>query len=298
MHTTVQVFNPRLPINSLEAYIHYVNQIPLLTHTEEYDLADQLRHNTTLSPAKKLIIRSSLILPHLRYVIRVAKNYLGYGLPLADLIQEGTVGLVKAVERFNPAMGTRLVTFAIHWIKAEIHEFILRNWRIVKVATTKAQRKLFFNLRGMKKRLSWLTTQEIKEIAHDLSVKPEVVREMETRLLNEDASLEGSQDSYHAQGTAYGVLAGFLEDQRSNPAILMEQEDWYGKYYHHLQTALLSLDERSQTIIRARWLNAVKMTLQELAQQFELSLERIRQLEKSALFKLRKALDRLIQRVN
>src|SRR3990167_8875953 len=184
INTALQTIDLRLPIGSLEAYLHYVNQIPMLTEEEEHDLAVRLQKNEELSAAKRLI------LAHLRYVVRVAKGYLGYGLPLADLIQEGNVGLMKAVKRFNPDMKVRLVTFAMHWIKAEIHEYILRNWRIVKVATTKAQRKLFFNLRTLKKRIGWMTQQEVHEVAQDLGVKPETVREMEMRLTASDASFD------------------------------------------------------------------------------------------------------------
>src|SRR5476651_1239361 len=210
---SLQAFDIRLPISSLEAYISYANAIPLLSQAEEHELAKQLQQNNDLGAAK------GLILPHLRYVTRIAKGYMGYGLPLNDLIQEGNIGLMKAVKRFNPDMGVRLVSFAVHWIKAEIHEFILRNWRIVKIATTKAQRKLFFNLRNLKKHLGWMNQQEVNDVANDLGVKPETVREMEMRLASSDMSFEAHNDDDDELSFA---PAGFLEDHRYNPAQLLE----------------------------------------------------------------------------
>src|SRR3989338_8169463 len=202
MTKQLQLVDIRVPVGSIEAYLHYINQIPMLSPEEELDLALRLKNDNELAAAKRLI------LAHLRYVARVAKGYLGYGLPLADLIQEGNIGLMKAVKRFNPSMNVRLVTFSMHWIKAEIHEYILRNWRIVKVATTKAQRKLFFNLRNMKKRLCWMTPQEVNEVAQDLGVKPETVREMEMRMAATDFSYETPQDD----DEDHVKPAGFLED--------------------------------------------------------------------------------------
>lgn len=269
-----------LPIGSIDAYLHYVNQIPMLTEEEERDLTTRLHQHGDLTAAKRLI------LSHLRYVARVAKGYLGYGLPLADLVQEGNIGLMKAVKRFNPAVGARLVTFAMHWIKAEIHEYILRNWRIVKVATTKAQRKLFFNLRSMKKRLGWMTAEEVNEVAKDLGVKPETVREMEMRLSTSDASFDGHMDDDDEQSFA---PAGFLEDLRYNPANELENDDWSQQAGETMSRALEQLDERSQDIIRSRWLDEHKLTLQDLADKYQISAERVRQLEKNAMNKLKVA---------
>jgi len=277
--TSLKTFDPRLPIGSLDAYLHYINQIPLLTAEEEHELAVRLQKNNELPAAK------NLILPHLRYVARVAKGYLGYGLPLADLIQEGNIGLMKAVRRFNPDMGVRLVTFAMHWIKAEIHEYILRNWRIVKVATTKAQRKLFFNLRHLKKHLGWMTQQEVNDIANDLKVKPETVREMEMRLSSSDAAFDGYEDDDNPTFSP----AGFLEDMRYNPADQLENADWSTQSSDTIYLALNKLDERSQDIIRTRWLDDNKLTLQDLADKYQISAERVRQLEKNAMLKLRAA---------
>jgi RNA polymerase sigma-32 factor len=281
INNSLQALDPRLPISSLEAYLHYVNQIPMLTQEEEHDLAVRLQKDHDITAAKRLI------LAHLRYVARVAKGYLGYGLPLADLVQEGNIGLMKAVRRFNPAMGVRMVTFAMHWIKAEIHEYILRNWRIVKVATTKAQRKLFFNLRGMKKRLGWMTQQEVNEVAQDLGVKPETVREMEMRMSASDPAFDGYDDEDDERSFS---PAGYLEDHRYNPAQQMENTDWATQSSDHIYQAMEQLDERSQDIIRARWLDENKLTLQDLADKYQISAERVRQLEKNAMNKLRLAI--------
>lgn len=283
MNNSLQTLDIRLPINSLDAYISYVNQIPMLSQTEEHDLAVRLQKDNDLEAAKQLV------LAHARYVVRIAKGYSGYGLPIGDLIQEGNIGLMKAVKRFKPEIGVRLVTFAVHWIKSEMHEFILKNWRIVKVATTKAQRKLFFNLRSMKKRLGWFTNEEINAVAKDLGVKPETVREMEMRLNNADTSFdpytsEDDDDHYHA------VPAGYLEDQRYNPEQLLETSDWSEQSGSSLQHAMQTLDTRSQEILAARWLNEEKATLQELADKYHISAERIRQLEKNALEKLKEAM--------
>lgn len=272
---------PDLSAGSLDAYIHYVNQAPMLTAEEEHDLATRLQTQNDLPAAKKLV------LSHLRYVVKVAKGYQGYGLPLADLIQEGNVGLMKAVRRFNPNVGARLVTFAMHWIKAEIHEFILKNWRIVKVATTKAQRKLFFNLRGLKKSLGWMNNQEVNDIAKDLGVKPETVREMEQRLASADASFDAHDDD--DENTV--APSAYLEDHRYNPATQLESTDGMQQSAEHIHAAMETLDERSQAIIRARWLNENKRTLHELADDLGVSAERIRQLEKNAMLKLRKAIE-------
>lgn len=286
MSTSLQTVDIRLPVSSLEAYLHYVNQIPMLTQEEEHDLAVRLQKNNELAAAKKLI------LSHLRYVARVAKGYLGYGLPLADLVQEGNVGLMKAVKRFNPDMNVRLVTFAMHWIKAEIHEYILRNWRIVKVATTKAQRKLFFNLRHMKKRLGWMTNEEVQDVAKDLGVKPETVREMEMRLASSDASFDSHPDDDDENHHSFAP-AGFLEDHRFNPAQELENTDWSEQSSDTMYHALAKLDERSQDIIRTRWLDENKLTLQDLADKYQISAERVRQLEKNAMAKLRNAFEEI-----
>jgi RNA polymerase sigma-32 factor len=279
---SLQAYNIHLPISSQDAYIHYTQQIPLLSESEEFDLAKKLHSDNDLSAAK------GLILPHLRYVVRVAKGYTGYGLPLGDLIQEGNIGLMKAVRRFNPQMGVRLVSFAVHWIKAEIHEYILRNWRIVKIATTKAQRKLFFNLRSMKKRLGWFTSEEVNAVAKDLGVKPETVREMELRLSTTDAPFDGYDDN--DDESLRFIPAGFLEDQRYNPAQQAENADWTDESNASLYQALERLDERTQDILQARWLNDSKSTLQDLAEKYKISAERVRQLEKMAMEKLKIAM--------
>ena len=280
--TSLQHFNINLPIGSLDAYIHYVNQIPLLSHSEEQALATRLQVSGDLDAAKQLV------LSHARYVVRVAKGYAGYGLPLNDLIQEGNIGLMKAVKRFDPAQGVRLVTFAVHWIKSEMHEFILRNWRIVKVATTKAQRKLFFNLRGAKKRLGWFTQDEVNAVANDLGVKPETVREMEMRLNSHDASFDGHDDDEDQENAL--IPANYLADHQANPALVFDAAHALEHNGNHLHAALSELDERSQEILQARWLDDEKATLQELASKYNVSAERIRQLEKNAMQKLKAAL--------
>lgn len=281
--TSLKTLDLHLPISSIEAYITHVNQIPMLTQSEEVALATELQKTGDIYAAKQLI------LPHLRYVVRVAKGYLGYGLPLNDLIQEGNIGLMKAVKRFNPEVGVRLVTFAMHWIKAEIHEFVLRNWRIVKVATTKAQRKLFFNLRNMKKSLSWLTHQEVAEVAKDLKVKPETVREMEMRLNSSDTSFDMFSDDNDDE--AHFAPSSYLEDNRYNPERQLTHTDWEKQSKNALHLALKNLDERSREILSARWLDDNKATLQDLADKYQVSAERIRQLEKMAMQKLRAALE-------
>jgi RNA polymerase sigma-32 factor len=282
-NNSLQAFNINLPISSIDAYIAYTHQVPLLSQAEELDLANRLQQDNDLAAAR------ALVLAHLRYVVRVAKGYLGYGLPLNDLIQEGNIGLMKAVRRFNPEVGVRLVSFAVHWIKAEIHEYILRNWRIVKIATTKAQRKLFFNLRSMKKRLGWFTNEEINEVARDLKVKPETVREMEMRLSTSDASFDGHDDN-DDENLPF-IPAGFLEDQHSNHALHTENSNWSDESNSSLYQALEQLDERSQEILQARWLSDEKRTLQELADQYKISAERVRQLEKVAMQKLKIAME-------
>jgi RNA polymerase sigma-32 factor len=270
------------PVGNATAYIQAVNHLPMLSAEEEHGLAVHLYRDHDLNAARRLV------LSHLRFVVHVARSYAGYGLPLADLIQEGNIGLMKAVKRFDPAVGVRLVSFAVHWIRAEIHEFILRNWRIVKVATTKAQRKLFFNLRGAKKRLGWMNPQEVDSIARDLGVKPETVREMESRLSGHDLAFDGGADD---NDDARQVPAGYLPDQRYDPAVAVEEEDWGRHNTERLRAALEDLDPRSRDILARRWLTEGKATLQELANQYGISAERIRQLEKNAIGRLRAALE-------
>jgi len=271
-----------LPSGSIEAYISGAYQIPVLTPEEERSLALQLRTENDQEAARRLVMS------HLRFVIRIARGYLGYGLPLPDLIQEGTVGLMKAVRRFEPEMGVRLVSFAVHWIRAEIHEYILRNWRIVKVATTKSQRKLFFNLRSAKKRLGWFSREEVEDVARDLGVKPETVLEMESRLANQDLAFDGD-DGDDDEGPS--APATYLPDLRMEPASALEREDTANDQRERLYAALAGLDERSKTILAARWLGEKKQTLHELAQQFDVSAERIRQIEKNAMKKMRTQLE-------
>ena len=271
-----------LPTGSIDAYISAAYQIPVLTPEQERDLAVRLRDHDDMAAARRLV------LSHLRFVIRIARGYLGYGLPLPDLIQEGSVGLMKAVRRFEPAMGVRLVSFAVHWIRAEIHEYILRNWRIVKVATTKAQRKLFFNLRSAKKRLGWFSREEVEGVAEDLGVKPETVLEMESRLANQDLAFDGD-DSDDDEGPS--APATYLPDMRMEPASALERENTASDRRDRLYAALAGLDDRSKVILQARWLTEKKQTLHELAQQFGVSAERIRQIEKNAMKKMRAHLE-------
>ncbi|MDN3521316.1 RNA polymerase sigma factor RpoH [Halomonas ramblicola] len=267
------------PGHDLNGYIQAVNGIPMLTAEEERELAFRLHDEGDLEAARRLV------LSHLRFVVHIARSYSGYGLPQADLIQEGNVGLMKAVKRFDPNQGVRLVSFAVHWIKAEIHEFVLRNWRIVKIATTKAQRKLFFNLRSAKKRLAWLNNDEVDAIAKDLDVKPEVVREMEGRLSAHDAGFDVSPSD--DEETGWQAPVHFLDDAASDPATQLEESDWEGDATRRLQLALEALDERSRDILQRRWLAEDKATLHDLADVYGVSAERIRQLEKNAMKKIR-----------
>ncbi len=267
-----------LSTGSINAYISAAYQLPMLTAKEEHDLAVRLRDHNDLEAAR------IMVMSHLRFVIRIARGYSGYGLALPDLIQEGTVGLMKAVRRFDPDMGVRLVSFAVHWIKSEIHEFVLRNWRIVKVATNKAQRKLFFNLRSAKKRLGWFSQEEVEGVAKDLGVKPETVLEMESRLAGQDMAfdLQESSDEEHPVAPA-----SFLPDMRMEPATQLEHADSTSHEQELLYTALDDLDERSKAILQARWLSDKKATLHELADHYNVSAERIRQIEKSAMNKIK-----------
>jgi RNA polymerase sigma-32 factor len=273
-----------VPVGSAEAYIHAVNQIPLLSAEEESDLARRFQQEGDVEAAKKLV------LSHLRYVVRIANGYLGYGLSVMDLIQEGNVGLMKAVKRFDPTVGVRLVSFAVHWIKAEMHEFIIRNWRIVKIATTKAQRKLFFNLRNAKKRLGWMTREEVETVAKDLNVTPQDVMHMEARLNNYDLALEGSSDEHDDEGVGEFAPIHYLEDKHADPLHQLSDDDWSAQGKEHLLAALDDLDDRSRDILTVRWLNEEKTTLQELAERYSISLERVRQIEKNAMNKLKTAL--------
>ncbi|WP_110667072.1 RNA polymerase sigma factor RpoH [Salinicola halophilus] len=282
MSTSLQALGNLSPGHDLNGYIQAVNGIPVLTADEEHDLGVRLREEDDLEAARRLIMS------HLRFVVHIARSYSGYGLPQADLIQEGNVGLMKAVKRFDPYQGVRLVSFAVHWIKAEIHEYVLRNWRIVKIATTKAQRKLFFNLRSAKKRLAWLNNDEVDAIAKDLDVKPTVVRDMEGRLSAFDAGYDASPGDDDEQ--AYQAPAQYLEDHSFDPAAQLEADDWEADYTRRLRNALSTLDERSQDILQRRWLAETKSTLHELADVYGVSAERIRQLEKNAMNKIKQQL--------
>jgi RNA polymerase sigma-32 factor len=279
----LQVFDPKdVSVKNLAAYIFRVNQIPILTREEEYTYAEKLYYEQDLQAARELI------LAHLRFVVRVAKGYEGYGLPLSDLIQEGNIGLMKAVKRFDPKMGVRLVSFAIHWIRAEIHEFVLKNWRIVKIATTKAQRKLFFNLRKASKRMGWLSNDEVDAIAQELSVRPKDVRHMEARLNQYDQSLDQTvKDNDHASSKNISTTPiYFLEDKRFDPARILEAQNTSEMRSQALEKALHLLDERSRDIIFARWLADTKVTLTALASRYNVSAERIRQIERQAMQKM------------
>ncbi|MBV2122616.1 MAG: RNA polymerase sigma factor RpoH [Candidatus Thiodiazotropha taylori] len=271
-----------LPTGNMDSYISAAFQLPMLSAEEEHSLAVRLRDQKDLQAAQ------ALITSHIRFVVRIARNYSGYGLALPDLIQEGTVGLMKAVKRFDPEMGVRLVSFAVHWIKAEIHEFILKNWRIVKVATTKAQRKLFFNLRSSKKRLGWFSKEEVDSVAQDLGVKPETVLEMESRLSGQDIAFDGPSQESDDQVTP--TPAGYLSDMRMEPASMLEAVDSESQMKQKLMSAIQALDERSRQILEARWLSDKKSTLHELADRFQVSAERIRQIEQGAMKKLKSQL--------
>ena len=279
MGTSLQPVDMMVPGANLESYIQAVNGIPILSVEEERALAERLHDENDLEAARHMVMS------HLRFVIHIAKSYAGYGLAQADLIQEGNVGLMKAVKRFNPEYGVRLVSFAVHWIKAEIHEFILRNWRIVKIATTKAQRKMFFNLRSSKKRLAWFTHQEVEDVAENLGVETKVVREMEGRLSAHDMSFDMSNDE--DDDSAYQAPVNFLEDNRYNPAYNLENSDTTDDTNTRLHNALRTLDERSYDILSKRWLAEDKATLHDLAAEYGVSAERIRQLEKNAMNKVK-----------
>ena len=263
-------------IGSLDHYIQAVRAVPVLSKEEEFDLATRLHENDDLEAAQRLI------LSHLRFVVHIARGYTGYGLPLGDLVQEGNVGLMKAVKRFDPNVGVRLVSFAVHWIRAEIHEYVLKNWRLVKVATTKAQRKLFFNLRKAKTRLGWLSNEETKAVAEDLGVSPSEVTRMERRLSGRDVSYDGSP----TEEDEYAPVA-YLPSPDSDPAEVVEQADWQNDSRRRLGRALAALDDRSRDIVQRRWLVEKKETLHQLAAEYKVSAERIRQIEANAMRKLR-----------
>jgi len=281
-HALALKLNSQLAVlgQSLEAYIQTIRAIPILTAEEEYELAKRLQNEEDLEAAR------ILVMSHLRFVLYIAYTYRGYGLPMADLIQEGNIGLMKAVKRFNPEVGVRLVSFAVHWIRAEIHEYILRNWRIVKVVTTKAQRKLFFNLRSMKKRLGWLTQKEIDSVAEDLGVSSKDVLEMEKRLSMQDVPFDAPVDSDDEEEML--SPSAYLEDRRYDPAAMVEDDEWETHGQGQLQHAFAKLDKRSQDILQKRWLDEDKTTLQALAEHYHVSAERIRQIENDAIKKLKK----------
>ena len=281
MNTAIQTVH-LVPGANLSAYMQTVNSIPILSAEREHELAEQLYYHENVESARELVMA------HLRFVVHIAKSYQGYGLPLADLVQEGNVGLMKAVRRFNPEKGVRLVSFAVHWIKAEMHEYVLRNWRIVKVATTKAQRKLFFNLRGAKKKLAWLTNDEAHAVAGDLGVDVAEVRKMEGRLASVDMGFDAGADD---EEEGYVAPAHYLEDSSANPAQIMEDSDWQDNNLQHLNLALDKLDERSRDILHNRWLGEKKATLHALADKYDVSAERIRQLEQNAMKKLRASME-------
>ena len=285
MNSSIMLKNQELmlagPVGSLDAYIQAVGSVPVLSQEDEQALARSFRDDSDLEAARQLV------LAHLRFVVHIAKGYNGYGLPMGDLVQEGNVGLMKAVKRFDPDVGVRLVSFAVHWIRAEIHEFVLRNWRVVKVATTKAQRKLFFNLRKSKKRLSWLSAEETQAVADDLGVPAHEVTAMEQRLAASDASFDANP---HDSDDAAFEPAAYLPSPDADPAMLVENADWDSNASDQLASALTGLDDRSRDILARRWLTDDKSTLHELADEYGVSAERIRQIEAAAIKKLRVAM--------
>jgi len=266
------------PIGSLDGYIDRVSQIPVLSKEAELALAIRFRSEGDLDAARQLV------LSHLRFVVHIARGYLGYGLPMGDLVQEGNVGLMKAVKRFDPGVGVRLVSFAVHWIRAEIHEYVLRNWRLVKVATTKSQRKLFFNLRRMKKNLAWLSEEETRAVAKDLGVEVSDVREMEQRLSARDMSFDPTPDADEEENYSPAM---YLPASNADPAIEVECEEWEEDSSERLSVALEKLDERSRSILKRRWMTDDKATLHELADEYGISAERVRQVETNAINKLK-----------
>ena len=280
--TGLQGMDALTPGGDLQAYINSVHSIGVLTPEEEKKLAEDLYYRNDLDAARKLV------LAHLRFVIYIAKSYSGYGLSEADLIQEGNIGLMKAIRKFNPEMGVRLVSFAVHWVKAEIHEYVLKNWKIVKIATTKAQRKLFFNLRGKKKGLEWFTEEEIEKVAKDLGVKPSEVREMEKRLGGSDMSFDPLGESDDDEVSF--APSQYLEDEDANPADIFEKESLNEESTSKLYEAINQLDDRSRDILQDRWLADEKLTLHDLAEKYEISAERVRQIEKNAMKKVKQSI--------
>ncbi len=270
-----------LSVGTFDSYLNVIGQMPKLTPEHERELALRYRDMGDVEAARELVMSN------LRFVAHVARGYSGYGLPMADIMQEGNVGLMKAVKRFDPDMGVRLVSFAVHWIRAEIHEYVIKNWRIVKVATTKAQRKLFFNLRKSKKGLGWLSKSEAEALAENLDVDIKTVYEMEKRMDGRDMAFDLPADDSSEDNIAAPV--NYLEQHEADPALLLENADWKGHKDGLLSTALSELDERSQDILTSRWLSEEKATLHELAERYSVSAERIRQLEKNAMKKLRAA---------
>jgi len=268
------------PIGSFDAYVDAVSRIPVLSREDEHELATRYRRDDDLDAARQLV------LSHLRFVVHIARGYHGYGLPMGDLVQEGNVGLMKAVKRFDPAVGVRLVSFAVHWIRAEIHEYVLRNWRLVKIATTKAQRKLFFNLRKYKRSLGWLSAEETQAVARDLGVSPAEVTEMERRLASRDLSYDPAPDADDEE-ESYSPSA-YLPAPDADPAVAVERAEWDDDVNDKVAQAMSQLDARSQAVLRARWMTDQKATLHELADQYGVSAERIRQIEANAIKKLRK----------
>ena len=283
MNTSLAAVDQMVPGANLTAYVQAVSSIPVLSVEQERELAEDMYYNDNLDAARQLVMS------HLRFVVHIARSYNGYWLNEADLIQEGNVGLMKAVKRFDPERGVRLVSFAVHWIKAEIHEFILRNWRIVKVATTKAQRKLFFNLRSRKKQLGWLSQAEAEAVAEDLGVDVREVQKMEGRLSAFDITYDSPADADDDE--AWQAPANYLQDNRQDPALIAESADWSDSSEQALHLALRDLDERSRDILASRWLSEEKATLHELADKYDVSAERIRQLEQNAMKKLRVCLE-------
>jgi len=280
MGKELQPMDISAPGQNLETYLNSIQNIAILSPEEERKLAEDLYYREDLEAARQLVMA------HLRFVVHIARGYSGYGLPQADLIQEGNVGLMKAVRKFNPEVGVRLISFAVHWIKSEIHEYVLKNWKIVKVATTKAQRKLFFNLRNKKKDITWLSEDDVKMISNELDVKEDTVREMEQRMSSHDVSFDPYSADDSEEGNTYSP-ADYLTNEDSDPMEIVEKEDFARDQINQLQNAISDLDERSQLILKERWLTDDKPTLHELADKYGISAERIRQIEKKAMEKIR-----------
>jgi RNA polymerase sigma-32 factor len=280
MGKELQPMDISAPGQNLEAYLNSIQNIAILSPEEERKLAEDLYYREDLEAARQLVMA------HLRFVVHIARGYSGYGLPQADLIQEGNVGLMKAVRKFNPEVGVRLISFAVHWIKSEIHEYVLKNWKIVKVATTKAQRKLFFNLRNKKKDITWLSEEDVKMISNELDVKEDTVREMEQRMSSHDVSFDPYSADDSEEGNTYSP-ADYLTNEDSDPMEIVEKEDFARDQINQLQNAISDLDERSQLILKERWLTDDKPTLHDLADKYGISAERIRQIEKKAMEKIR-----------